>query len=143
MQLDDLETIDTDLLQERLSSWRHVAGASKPSPQYQGEPSLTENEVKARQRRIGNMCLETVKQHDWFYAKLKDYVETGERDPAHQQRVEDEAAFALAAFEQSSARSLEQGIRHELDGLPKEVIQTVTIETPAPRKSWFKRLLGG
>jgi hypothetical protein len=144
MQFDDMEAMDTDL-QERLSSWRRVAGAIKPSPQHRGEPSLTENEVKQRQRRIANMCLETVKLHDSFYAALKAYVEQGEgnRDPAHQQRVEDEAAFALAAFEQSSARSLEQGIRHELDGLPKEVIQTVTIETPAPRKSWFHRLLGG
>jgi hypothetical protein len=130
-------------IKERLSSWRHVSGAIEASPAYRGEISLTENEVRQRQRHIANMCLQTVKAHDWFYAELKDYVETGERDPAHQQRVEDEAAFALAAFEQSSARSLEQGISHELDGLPKEIIQTVYVEPPTPRKSWFQRLLGG
>jgi anti-sigma factor RsiW len=106
-------------IRERLASWRTTDGALEQLPSHRGETSLTETEVRQRQRRIGNMCLQTVKQHDTFYAQLKALVETGERDPAHQQRVEDEAAFALAAFEQSSARSLEQGIRQELDGLPK------------------------
>jgi hypothetical protein len=49
----------------------------------------------------------------------------------------------LDVYEQSSALVLEKGARHELDDLPKEVIQTVYVNPPEPRKSWFKRFLGG
>jgi hypothetical protein len=129
-------------IKERLSAWRNVASAIEHAPSRLGEPSLTEEQVRARQYRIGRMCLQTTKQHDTFYADLKAYVEQSEREPAHQQRIEDYAAFCLAVYEQSSALILERGIQHELDGLPKEVIQTVYISPPTPRKSWFKRLLG-
>jgi hypothetical protein len=94
-----------------------------------------------RQRRLATMCLNTVKAHDTFVDELKAYVEHGGRDPHHQQRVEDEAAFALGVFEQTSALVLEQGIKGELAGLPKEVIQTVYVQPPAPPRSWFQRLL--
>ncbi len=88
------------------------------------------------------MCLNTVKAHDAFVAELKAFVGKTERDPSHQQRVEDEAAFALGVFEQTSALSLEAGIRRELEGLPKEVIQTVFVSPPQPPKSFLQRVLG-
>jgi hypothetical protein len=135
----------TDLnpeLQKRLSSWRDVAGVVEHSSDSMGESGFNEVQVRARQRRIATMCLNTVKAHDAFVAELKAYIGKGDRDPSHQQRVEDEAAFALGVFEQVSALSLEKGIQHELQNLPKEVIQTVYVQPPAPPRSWLQRMLG-
>ena len=89
------------------------------------------------------MCINTVKEHDAFLGELKAEVELGGRDTHHQQRVEDMGAFALGVFEQFSAENLLNGLRNELESLPKEVIQTVTIPAPQPPKSWFQRMLGG
>jgi hypothetical protein len=50
--------------------------------------------------------------------------------------------FALGVFEQTSALVLEQGIKGALAGLPKEVIETVYVQPPAPPRSWLQRLLG-
>jgi len=143
MQFDDIEDIDSDL-KERLSSWRHVAAMGKHSPEFLGEPSINEAQVRTRQRRIARMCLDTVKAHDTFVAELKAHVENQhqQRDIHHQSRVEDEAAFALGVFEQTSARVLEKGIIQELDNLPKEVIETVYVQPPPLPKSWFQRVLG-
>jgi hypothetical protein len=57
--------------------------------------------------------------------------------------IADEAAFVLGVFEQTSAPLvLEQGIKGELAGLPKEVIQTVYVQPPPPPRPWFQRMLG-
>jgi hypothetical protein len=131
-------------LQHRLSSWRHEYGVVEHAPESFREPGVNEAEVRTRQRRVSNMCLNTVKAHDAFVAQLKAFVENNEeRDPNHQNRVEDEAAFALGVYEQMSALLLERGIRQELDNLPKEIVETVYVPTPQPPKKWFQRLLGG
>ena len=131
-------------LQARLASWRHVGDVVEPHPASDGETGRNEREVRVRQRRTGNMCLNVVRTHDAFYADLEAFVRQEGRSAQHQQRVEDMAAFALGAFEQSSALFLEKGIQQELDNLPREVIQTVYVEPPPPPpKSWFQRLLGG
>jgi hypothetical protein len=137
-----MHDLNPDSLQRRLSSWRHEAGVVEHSPESLGEPSINEAQVRIRQRRIATMCLNTVKAHDAFVADLKAFIGKGDRDPDHQQRVEDEAAFALGVFEQTSAVALEIGIQRELDNLPKEVVQTVYVTPPAPPKSWFQRVLG-
>jgi hypothetical protein len=141
MQFDEFE-INDDELHERLSSWRRMPEVIAPPPSLSGESSVNIEEVRTRQRRIAAMCLNTVQAHDVFVGKLKAYTEQGGRDPNHQQRVEDESAFALGVFEQTSALSLEAGIKRELENLPKEVIQTVYVQPPPPPKSWFQRLLG-
>jgi hypothetical protein len=139
---DDFTEMDTDL-EERLSSWRRVSGVVEQRHDSGGETGVNEREVRARQRRTGNMCLTTVKTHEAFYADLEAFVRQEGRSPQHQQRVEDMAAFALGVFEQSSALLLEKGIQQEHDNLPREVIQTVYVEPPSPPpKSWFQRLLG-
>jgi hypothetical protein len=138
---DDMDVVDSDL-QERLSSWRRMPGVVAQSALQSGETSVNIEEVRIRQRRIAIMCLNTVKAHDGFVAELKAYIGQGDRDASHQQRVEDEAAFALGVFEQTSALSLEAGIKRELENLPKEVIQTVYVQPPTPPKSWFQRVLG-
>jgi hypothetical protein len=61
MQFDDFE-IDDDL-QERLSSWRRVPGVIKNPLGSGGEPGVNETELRVRQRRIGNMCFTTNKEH--------------------------------------------------------------------------------
>jgi hypothetical protein len=142
MQFDDIGDIDTGDLHERLSSWRRMPDVVEHAPQLTGETSVTIEEVRTRQRRIATMCLNTVTTHDVFVAELKAYIEKGARDPSHQQRVEYEAAFALGVFEQVSALSLEKGIQHELQNLPKEVIQTIYVQPPAPPRSWLQRMLG-
>jgi hypothetical protein len=143
MQFDDFD-VNTDELNERLSSWRRGASVAGQLPASIGEVSINEAEVRMRQRRIANMCLNTVRAHDAFVADLKDHIGNGnrDRDVHHQQRVEDEAAFALGVFEQTSALALQKGIEHELNNLPKEVIQTVTVPAPQPPKSWLQRALG-
>jgi hypothetical protein len=142
MHFDDIE-IDSDHdLQERLSSWRRMPSMVEQTTLHSGESSANIEEVRIRQRRIAAMCLNMVQVHDVFVGKLKAYIEHGNRDPSHQQRVEDEAAFALGVFEQTSALSLEKGIQHELQNLPKEVIQTVYVQPPAPPRSWLQRMLG-
>jgi hypothetical protein len=141
MEFDYLADINADL-QQRLSSWRDLPDVVEHPPKLAGESSANIEEVRVRQRRIGRMCLDTLKAHDAFIADMKAYVEHGDRDPHHQQRVEDEAAFALGVFEQTSALALEQGIKGELAGLPKEVIQTVYVQPPPPPKSWFRRVIG-
>jgi hypothetical protein len=141
MQFDDFDINDDDL-QDRLSSWRRMPGVITRAPSLSGESSVNSEEVRTRQRRIAAMCLNTVQAHDVFVGNLKAYIEQGGRDPSHQQRVEDEAAFALGVFEQTSALSLEKGIQHELQNLPKEVIQTVYVQPPAPPRSWLQRMLG-
>jgi hypothetical protein len=141
MQFDDIGDIDSDL-QERLSSWRRMPSVVEQSALHSGESSVNIEEVRVRQRRIATMCLNTAKAHDAFVADLKAFIGKGDRDPAHQQRVEDEAAFALGVFEQTSALVLENGLRHELENLPKEVIQTVYVQPPVPPKSWLQRVLG-
>jgi hypothetical protein len=143
MQFDDFEVND-DELHERLSSWRRIVGKPGQLPASIGEVSINEAEVRMRQRRIANMCLNTVRLHDAFVADLRDHIENGngDRDVHHQQRVEDEAAFALGVLEQTSALALQKGIENELNNLPKEVIQTVTVPAPPPPRSWFQRVLG-
>jgi hypothetical protein len=143
MQFDDFEVND-DELSERLSSWRRVAGVAGHLPASMADMSINEAEVHIRQRRVANMCLNTVKVHDAFVADLKAQVENQhqQRDLHHQSRVEDEAAFALGAFEQVIALVLQKGIESELNNLPKEVIQTVTVPAPPPPRSWFQRVLG-
>jgi hypothetical protein len=141
MQFDDFGDIDADL-EERLSSWRRMPDVIERAPALSGESSVNSEEVRIRQRRIATMCLNTVKAHDAFLIDLKAYIEKGARDPSHQQRVEDEAAFALGVYEQVSALSLEKGIQHELQNLPKEVIQTIYVQPPAPPRSWLQRMLG-
>jgi hypothetical protein len=73
---------------------------------------------------------------------LKAYIGQGGRDTHHQQQVEDEAAFALGVFLQTNALVLQKGIESELNNLPTEVIQTVTVPAPPPPRSWFQRVLG-
>jgi hypothetical protein len=141
MQFDDFEVND-DELNERLSSWRRDAGVAGQLPASLGEVSINEAEVHMRQRRTANMCLNTVRVHDAFVADLKAYIGHGDRDSHHQQRVEDEAAFALGVFEQVSALVLRKGLESELNNLPTEVIQTVTVPAPPPPRSWFQRMLG-
>jgi hypothetical protein len=141
MQFDDFD-INADDLQERLSSWRRVPGVAGQLPASMGDISINEAEVRIRQRRAASMCLTTVKVHDLFVADLKAYIEQGDRDAHHQHRVEDEAAFALGVFEQVSALVLDKGLEGELNNLPTEVIQTVTVPAPQPPKSWFQRVLG-
>jgi hypothetical protein len=141
MQFDDFEVNDDDL-QQRLSSWRRGAGVAGQLPASMGDISINEAEVRQRQRRAASMCLNTVKMHDLFVADLKAYIEQGDRDVHHQHRVEDEAAFALGVFEQTSALALQKGIESELNNLPTEVIQTVTVPAPPPPRSWFQRVLG-
>jgi hypothetical protein len=141
MQFDEFDINDNDL-QERLSSWRRMPSVVEQPTLHSGESSVNIEEVRIRQRRIATMCLNTVTAHDSFVAELKANIVRTERDPMHQQRVEDEAAFALGVFEQVSALSLEKGIQHELQNLPKEVIQTVYVTPPAPPRSWLQRMLG-
>ena len=141
MQFDEFEVND-DELNERLSSWRRGAGVVGQLPASIGEVSINEAEVRMRQRRFANMCLNTVRMHDAFVADLKAHIGQGNRDVHHQQRVEDEAAFALGVFEQVSALVLRKGLESELNNLPTEVIQTVTVPAPPPPRSWFQRVLG-
>ena len=141
MEFDDLADINDDL-QERLSSWRRLPDVVEHASKLSGETSVNIEEVRTRQRRIAMMCLNTVQAHDAFVASLKEYLAIPGRDPSHQQRVEDEASFALGVFEQTSALSLEAGIRRELEGLPREIIQTVYVSPPQPPRSWLQRMLG-
>jgi hypothetical protein len=141
MQFDDFEVND-DELSERLSSWRRIAGVAGHLPASMEDISINEAEVHIRQRRFANMCLNTVRVHDAFVADLKAYIGQGNRDVHHQQRVEDEAAFSLGVYEQVIALVLQKGIESELNNLPKEVIQTVTVPAPPPPRSWFQRVLG-
>jgi hypothetical protein len=143
MQFDDFE-VNSDELEERLSSWRRGAGVVGQLPASIGEVSINEAEVRMRQRRFANMCLNTVRVHDAYVADLKAYIENanGNRDSHHQQRVEDEGAFSLGVFEQVIALALQKGIENELNNLPTEVIQTVTVPAPPPPRSWFQRVLG-
>ena len=65
MEFDDLADINADL-QERLSSWRYMAGGTKSLPDAGSEPSINEAHVRSRQRHIAAMCLDTVRAHDEF-----------------------------------------------------------------------------
>jgi hypothetical protein len=142
MEFDDLADINDDLRQ-RLSSWRRLPDVVERSTDFLEEASINEAQVRQRQQRIAKMCLNMVKAHDAFMAELKaEIANSDKRDPMHQQRVEDEAAFALGVFEQSSALCLEIGIQRELDDLPKEIVETVFVQPPTPQKSWFQRFLG-
>jgi hypothetical protein len=142
MEFDDLTDINADL-QQRLSSWRNLPDVVERTPDSIGESSINVAQVRQRQRRAASMCLNTVKVHDAFVAELKAHVEKGGRDSHHQQRVEDEAAFALGVLEQTSALILQKGIENEAADLPREVVETVYVSPPAPPKSWFQRMLGG
>jgi hypothetical protein len=142
MEFDDLADINADL-QQRLSSWRNLPDVVEHTPESLRERSINEAHVLQRQRRGARMCVNTVKEHDAFYADLKPIVEQGGRDIHHQQRVEDMTAFALGVYEQFSAEALHEGLKNELGNLPKEVIQTITVPAPQPPKSWFQRMLGG
>jgi hypothetical protein len=135
---------DLQQLQRRLSSWRHEAGVVEHSPEFLGEPSINEAQVRQRQRHAASMILTTVRGHDAFIADLQAFVENGkgERDLHHQTRVEDFAAFALGVFEQFSAGNLNGGLDNEAGGFPKEIIETITIPAPQPPKSWLQRALG-
>lgn len=134
-------------IRDRLSSWRHVAhhdGSSAPSDSARELGRITEEQVRERQQRIARMCLTATRDHDQLYAELQEYVENGaaDRDPEHQMRVSDWAAFVLSVFEQSSALLLQRAIQHESDGLPREIVQIVQVEPPRPKRSLFQRLLG-
>jgi hypothetical protein len=99
--------IQTDL-HERLASRRSVANVVECSP----ETRIAEEDVRIKQRRLGFMCLTSVESHDAFYADLKAYLGTGGRDPKHQQRVDEYAAFALQVYEQNSELILQRGIHY-------------------------------
>jgi hypothetical protein len=141
MEFDDLADINADL-QERLSSWRRLPEVVEHSPGAIGNISINEAHVRQREQRAASMFLHILREHDAFYASLKAIIDQGGRDPNHQQRVEDMAAFALGVYEQFSAENAHHGLRQELADLPKEVIQTITVPAPQPPKSWFQRVLG-
>jgi hypothetical protein len=143
MQFDDID-INTDELNERLSSWRRGTGVAGHLPASLGDISINEAEVRQRQHRAASMILNSVKAHDAFVAALQAVVanQHQQRDLHHQQRVEDFAAFALGVFEQTSAENLHTGLKNELDGFPKEIIETITIPAPQPPRSWLQRALG-
>jgi hypothetical protein len=142
MQFDEFEVND-DLLEERLSSWRRGAGVAGQLPASMGDISINEAEVRQRQRRAASMILNSVKGHDAFVADLQAVVENHQqRDLHHQQRVEDFAAFVLGVFEQFSAGNLDDGLKNEAGGFPKEIIETISIPAPQPPKSWLQRALG-
>jgi hypothetical protein len=143
MQFDDFD-VDTNDLHDRLSSWRSLPNVVEHTPKLTSESSVNIEEVRIRQRRIAAMCLNTVRAHDNFVAELKAYIGHGNRDASHQQRVEDEASFALGVFEQTSALALEKSIQRELENnLPKEkIIETVYVQPPSPPRSWLQRMLG-
>jgi hypothetical protein len=132
MEFDDLADINADL-QERLSSWRRLPGVVEHSPGAIGEPSINEAEVRIRQQRAISMLIHMLKGHDAFYAALKAHIEQGGREGNYQQRIEDMSAFALGVFEQFTAQNIHNGLRNELQSLPKEVIQTITV-LPRPSR---------
>lgn len=127
-------------IRQRLSSWRQVAHPPPRSPEHLEKVEVTLEEVRLRQHRIASMCLQSVKAYHPFFAELKAFVNNEERDPEHQRRVEDFAAFVLEVYEQSSTLVLQMGVKQVLDNLPREVVHTVYLQPP--RKPWFQRLLG-
>jgi hypothetical protein len=142
MEFEDFSDINADL-QQRLSSWRRLPGVVERSPESVGELSINEAHVRQRERRAAGMCVTVVKEEDAFISALRAVVENDDaRNPSQQQRIEDMAAFVLGVFEQFSAENLHQGLRQELDNLPKEIIQTVTVPAPPPPRSWLQRVLG-
>jgi SOS response regulatory protein OraA/RecX len=100
---------DLDDVQERLSSWRRVAGLDEPPKRSpgSGEPDELFGDQLARYHRL---CIQAVQARDAFYAELKVYVAKPGRDPQHQQQVEEEAAFVLDSFSQGSAYFLRRAI---------------------------------
>jgi hypothetical protein len=141
MQFDDIDLNDPEL-SERLSSWRRLPDVLDKPLATGKEAGVNEREVRLRQHRAGAMCLNLVTTHDAFYAQLEAIVQQEERSPDHQSRVADMASFALGVFEQFSAENLHNGLRNELAGLPKEIIETVTVPAPPLPKSWWQRLRG-
>lgn len=141
MQFDDIDVNDPEL-SERLSSWRRMPGVVEKRLATGTEGGVNEREVRLGQRRAGTMCVNLVNTHDAFYAQLEAFVRQEGRSPDHQQRVEDMASFALGVFEQFSAENLHNGLKNELDGLPREIIETVPVPAPPPPKSWWQRLIG-
>jgi hypothetical protein len=142
MEFDAIDIDSDHELKERLSSWRRMPDVVKNRRDLGGEPGANETVIRLRQRNLGYMCMTSMQQHDGFYAQLEAFVQQEGRSPQHQQRVEDWAAFTLGVYEQSNALLLERGVQHELEDLPKEIIQTVYVSPPPPPRSWIQRALG-
>jgi hypothetical protein len=142
MEFADFTDINADL-QQRLSSWRSMPDVVQNRRDAGGEPGVNGIELRLRQSHIGTMCLSVLKQHATFYAELEDFVHSQEKRSQHmQQRIEGMSAFRFGVFEQASALLLERSIQQEANSLPKEIIQTVYVQPPAPPRSWLQRTLG-
>jgi hypothetical protein len=121
----------------RLSSWRGEVDIVTPP----AKPSMVEEDVRRKQLRISALCLTSQQLHDAFIADVREYVESGERDPHHQQRVNDYAAFLLRVYERHSTSALHNGISFVMEDLPREVIRVHTISLP--HRPFLKRLFSG
>jgi hypothetical protein len=135
MEFEDFADINADL-QQRLSSWRNLPDVVEHTPESLRERSINEVQVRQRQRRVASMCLNTVKVHDVFVAELKAHVENQQRDLHHQSRVEDEAAFALGVFEQTTALICKRASR------PRQLTSLVRWWKPSLFRPWRRRNRG-
>jgi hypothetical protein len=128
---------------KRLSSWRQEAGFAQPTQDHPWTTGMVEAHHRQQLLRSALLCLESLQQYDAFSAEILAYVNKGNRTEEQQQRVTDFAAAILQAYEVTSGRALQLAINNVLEDLPREVIQTVYKELPAPpQQSLLRRLFG-
>jgi hypothetical protein len=122
---------------DRLSSWRREVDVISPTASATG---MVSEDLRRKQLRLSSLILAHQQRHDEFVTDIMAYVTSRKREPEHQQRVTDYAAFLLRAYEGNSTYALKQAIAYVLQDLPREVIRVQ--EKPVPQPSLLKRLIG-
>jgi hypothetical protein len=116
--------------EERLSSWRQVAGLVPQPLQHQGDHDATDELLEAHLQRLQSQCLQTLQARERFCVDLKVIIEQPGRSPDLQTLVEEWGAVALKAFSQGSAYQLQLAIERMLKAHREQRVQPVSIPSP-------------
>jgi hypothetical protein len=137
-------------IEQRLASWREVAGLGTPSVAAGRTTDWVAEHHRQQLERSALLTLENLKAHDQFCKDIEAYVIAGssERSEEHQQRVTDYAGYLLRMYENTGASALERALFKVLQD-KFEAVQVIRTVRPAPtselppQRSWLHRFLIG
>ncbi len=109
----------------------------------QGSNGLAVQLSESQLQQMGRVTMAVIRETDAVYAQAEDYILQGQgnRSAAHQQRLIERAALALAQFDQGAAAVQTQAITNILHNQPQQVEVTRIVEVP--QRGIIPRLFGG
>jgi hypothetical protein len=108
----------------------------------QGSNGLAVQLSESQLQQIGRVTMAVIRETDAIYGQAEDYIVQGQkrRSAAHQQRLIERAALALAGFDRGAAGIQNRAIADILENRPQQVQVTRIVEVP--QRGIIPRLFG-